>query len=285
MNRPLKKSWVSGPAVRKLFPDGEQQSIDALTAVWDEVVDRIISEMMTLDEANSVELHINIREDMVMELVQLQSWLAERVVEKRVTGRDLSSIDPEQEQEECLGSEGADTISATARIVHEHIWLKRLEERWKPKSAKAIEREANPKRAKLAVKPAGKNHFIPRWFIRDHWATDGKVLRWRRTSEGWTSTKRGFGEWGYRRELGVRVAMELKPCVFASFRWALELLNRISRVSEGSGLTALQRLGQAEVITPVQVDVLVQQWGKTLDVLVPGGLAGEASVALLPRGS
>ena len=47
----------------------------------------------------------------------------------------------------------------------------------------------------------GKNHFIPRWFIRDHWATDGKVLRWRRTSEGWTSTKRGFGEWGYRREL------------------------------------------------------------------------------------
>ena len=201
MNRPLKKSWVSGPAVRKLFPDGEHQSIDALTAVWDEVVDRIISEMMTLDEANSVELHINIREDMVMELVQLQSWLAERVVEKRVTGRDLSSIDPEQEQEECLGSEGADTISATARIVHEHIWLKRLEERWKPKSAKAIEREANPKRAKLAVKPVGKNHFIPRWFIRDHWATDGKVLRWRRTSEGWTSTKRGFGEWGYRREL------------------------------------------------------------------------------------
>ena len=159
MNRPLKKSWVSGPAVRKLFPDGEHQSIDALTAVWDEVVDRIISEMMTLDEANSVELHINIREDMVMELVQLQSWLAERVVEKRVTGRDLSSIDPEQEQEECLGSEGADTISATARIVHEHIWLKRLEERWKPKSAKAIEREANPKRAKLAVKPVRQEPF------------------------------------------------------------------------------------------------------------------------------
>ena len=93
MNRPLKKSWVSGPAVRKLFPDGEHQSIDALTAVWDEVVDRIISEMMTLGEANSVELHINIREDMVMGLVQLQSWLAERVVEKRVTGRDLSSIE------------------------------------------------------------------------------------------------------------------------------------------------------------------------------------------------
>ena len=61
----------------------------------------------------------------------------------------------------------SERISATARIIHERIWSKRLEERWKPKSA---EREANPRRAKLAVKPVGKNHFIPRWLIRDHWA-------------------------------------------------------------------------------------------------------------------
>ena len=63
--------------------------------------------------------------------------------------------------------------------------------------------------------------------------------------------------------------MERKPCVFASFRGQLELLNCISRVSEGSEQgTALHRLGQAEVIAPVQVDVLVHQRGKTLDVLV-----------------
>ena len=201
MKRFSKKSWVSGTVVRKLFPEVEHHSIDALTAVWDEVVDRIISEMMTLSKANNVELHINVREDMVMELARLQFWLAERVVEKRVTGRELSSIDPEQEREECLGPEGADTIRGTARMVHERIWSKRLEERWKPKSAKAIEREANPKLAKLAVKPVGKNHFIPRWFIRDHWATDVKVLRWRRTPDGWTSSKCGFGEWGYRHKL------------------------------------------------------------------------------------
>ena len=201
MNHSSKKRWISGTAVRKLFPEVEHNSIDALTAVWDEVVDRIISEMMTLSEANDVELHINVREDMVMELVRLQLWLEERVVEKRVAGRELSSIDPEKEREECLGSEGAKTIRGTARLVHERIWSKRLEERWKPKSAKAIEREANPKPARLAVKPVGKNHFIPRWFIRDHWATDGKVLRWRRTHNGWTSSKRGFGEWGYLHKL------------------------------------------------------------------------------------
>ena len=66
--------------------------------------------------------------------------------------------------------------------------------------------------------------------------------------------------------------MERKPCVFASFRGQLELLNCISRVSEGSELTALHRR-QAEVIAPVQVDVLVHQWGKTLDVLGVGSPA------------
>ena len=201
MNRPSRKGWVSGTAVRNLFPEVEHQSFDALTAIWDEVVERIINEMMTLHEANSVELHMNVREEMVLELARLQPWLAEKVVEKRVAGRDLSSIDPEQEKEACFGSDGADTISATARIIHKRIWSRRLEERWKPKSAKAVEREANPQRAKLAVKPVGKNHFIPRWLIRDHWATNGKVLRWRRRSEGWTSKKCGFGQWGYRREL------------------------------------------------------------------------------------
>ena len=50
-------------------------------------------------------------------------------------------------------------------------------------------------------------------------------------------------------------------------------LNCISRVSAGSEFTALQRLGQAEVIAPMQVDVLVHQWGKMLNVLVPEHVA------------
>ena len=43
----------------------------------------------------------------------------------------------------------------------------------------------------------------------------------------------------------------------------LEFLHCISRISKGSELTALQHLGQAEVIAPVKVDVLVNQRGKT----------------------
>lgn len=201
MKRSSRKSWVSGTAVRKLFPEGDHHSIDALTAVWDKVVDRIIIEMMTLSEANDVELHINLREEMVLELARLQIWLAERVVEMRVKDRELSSIDPEQERKQCLGSEGAELILNTARMVYKQIWSKRLEERWKPKSAWAIEREANPNPAKLPIKPVGKNHFISRWFIRDHWATNDKVLRWRRTPDGWTSSRREFSQWGHLPKL------------------------------------------------------------------------------------
>ncbi|WP_448662851.1 DUF4238 domain-containing protein [Sphingomonas sp. CJ20] len=39
------------------------------------------------------------------------------------------------------------------------------------------------------------------WRIRDLWAVEGKVLRWRRDGDGWTSARRGFGEWGYRHNL------------------------------------------------------------------------------------
>ena len=42
----------------------------------------------------------------------------------------------------------------------------------------------------------------------------------------------------------------------------LEFLHCISRVSKGSELTALQRLGQAEVIAPVKVDVLMHRSGE-----------------------
>lgn len=188
-------------AAQKRSPESAIEVIDRLAAIWDEVVHRIIGEMMDLASAERVPLHINLREEMVLELAQLQIWLGERVVEKRMTGRDLALVDVEREREGCLGPQGAGIITSTARMAYERIWLKRMEERWKPKTARAIEREATPRQAKLAIKSVGKNHFIPRWFIRDNWAVDGKVLRWRHGTEGWSSRRLGFGQWGFRRNL------------------------------------------------------------------------------------
>lgn len=189
-------------AIRKHSPLASEAVVVSLGIIWDEVVHRIIEEMMDLvEEDDAAQLHIDIREDMILELAQLQIWLGERVIEKRIDKRPIANIDPDVERESCLGFEGADTISGTARMAYEHIWKRKTDERWKPKSAKAIQREANPRKAKLAVKPVEKNHFIPRWFLKDNWATNDKLLRWRKTKAGWSSTLRNFGQWGHRRSL------------------------------------------------------------------------------------
>lgn len=185
----------------KRFPNADEKEVIALGTIWDEVAHHIINEMLALSLENAEALHINVREDMALELAQLLLWLSERIIERRTDGREFSDIDPVEERKACLSPEGAKTITGTAHLAYEHIWKRKIDERWKPKSAKAVEREERPRSATLAIKPVAKNHFIPRWFIRDLWAIDGKVLRWRRTETGWASAQRGFGEWGYRHNL------------------------------------------------------------------------------------
>jgi hypothetical protein len=188
-------------AVAKLRPSSDPVLVRPLASIWDEVLHRIIDRAMTIAAADAPPLHINIREDMILELAKLQMWLADRIVEKRLGERAIEEIDPDAERRHCLGPRGESAILETATIIHERIWAKLMQERWKPKSEKATEREANPREAKLAIKPVGKNHYIPRWFIRDHWAVDGKVMRWRRRGSGWDGAIRGFGRWGYGHNL------------------------------------------------------------------------------------
>lgn len=86
-------------------------------------------------------------------------------------------------------------------MAHDHIWKKRIDERWKPKSKKILERAKNPRSPKLAVKPVSKNHFIPRSFLKTNWATNDELLRWKHTQSGWRSSQQNFGKWGFRRGL------------------------------------------------------------------------------------
>lgn len=156
---------------------------------------------MLARDVDEAVLHLNIKAEMTEEIARLSAWLGERVLDRRLGGRTLAEIDVAEEREACLGEAGAEMISSTAAATYERIWARLMKERWVPKSAKAIERDANPRQTKLAVKPVDKNHFIPKSFIRDYWATDRQIQRWRRTDEGWASKALGFGEWGYRRNL------------------------------------------------------------------------------------
>lgn len=188
-------------AILKVSPHAAEDEIKTLGAIWDEVVHEIVKEVIALASEDVGPLHVNIREGMVLEIAKLQLWLSERVIEKRVNGRELSTIDRSAERKACLGTLGAGTISSTAQLCFENIWKPRMDERWKPKSAKAIEREKNSREDTLAVKPVSKNHFIPKWFIRDLWSIDGRVQRWKRDKAGWVSKPLSFGQWGYRQKL------------------------------------------------------------------------------------
>ncbi|WP_123792854.1 DUF4238 domain-containing protein [Pacificibacter maritimus] len=187
--------------VRKHGPLLSDQVVFPLAHIWDEVVHRITLELMGLATSAEFEPHINMRGEMTLELARLQIWLGEGVVERRINNRPLNTINPDVEREACLGPNGVEIISGTARMAYDHIWKKITDERWKPKSAKALEREKTPRKTKLAVKPVGKNHFIPKSFLKTNWATNDKILRWRPTDKGWTSFSRNFGQWGYRKGL------------------------------------------------------------------------------------
>lgn len=174
----------------------------ALAEIWDQVVDRLIRAMLDLEKGIERELHVNIRAEMNFEISRLMPFFAKLVVDKRTNARDLNKIDLGVEAEECLGPSGEVTIRDTAKMAHKHIWDRRMNERWQPKSRKALEREKSaPQPTTLAVKPVRDKHFISRWFIRDYWADGANATRWRRIDGDLTREKILFAAWGHREGL------------------------------------------------------------------------------------
>ncbi|MEJ0022860.1 MAG: DUF4238 domain-containing protein [Alphaproteobacteria bacterium] len=169
--------------------------------IWDEVVHRIILEMFDLQNADDPELHINVREDMAEELGHFQLFLGEGVVKKRLADRDISTIDLSEERSACLEDVGAETIKNSAKMAYEHVWARRIRERWVPQSQRAIEREAKPRKTILPVKRVEKNHFIPQWFVRDNWAAKDEITIWSRNGDEFTPRTRAFSKWAYRERL------------------------------------------------------------------------------------
>ncbi|MEO9515447.1 MAG: hypothetical protein ABJH45_01875 [Paracoccaceae bacterium] len=99
-------------AVRKHAPLDAERIVHPLATIWDEVVHRVTLELMNLVTDEDAEIHINLREEMILELARLQIWLGERVVEQRIDNRPLSTIVPEVEREACLGPKGTEKLLA-----------------------------------------------------------------------------------------------------------------------------------------------------------------------------
>lgn len=188
--------------IRQMAPNLPDERVAELAAIWDEVVNQVIRNMLALESLEERTLHINMRSEMAFEIAKMSLFLTKKVVEMRVAHRPLQSIEPEAERSACFGPAGLQIIETTARNLHGGHWKKLMEDRWLPKSQKALEKEASPpKKRDLSPKPVRDKHFISRWFIRDHWADGPNTTRWRKSGETWSKDRILFGSWGHRQGL------------------------------------------------------------------------------------
>jgi hypothetical protein len=174
-----------------------------ISAIWDEVVSLIVQQMLEYAEPHIGELHINLREEMALELAKLMSFLSEKVVSDRINGRLIAEIKPEVEREQCFSDAGRNKISTTARNCAEHIWVKKYKERWKLKTEAALNKDkAGRKKAAITPQKVEENHFIPKSYIKKYWSEEAFIYKGIKTPDGVEKKIRTpLGSWGFRVNL------------------------------------------------------------------------------------
>lgn len=186
----------------KLFPDTEEKQGQALADIWGEVVDQIFHEMDRISKPQMTELHINLREEMVLEFAKLRHHIESKVIEAQTSERLPNDIDLEVEREHCLGDIGKQKILNTGKILAENVWLEKFHNRWKLKTRSALKKENTPPVSKpLKINEVTDNHFIPKSFIKRYWAEEG-LIRKNSISKGTVNYKdTSFGTWGFVQNL------------------------------------------------------------------------------------
>lgn len=166
-------------------------------------MERIIERMLDLTAPNTDELHVDLRGEMILALAKLQVGLRAEVERIRCGGRAPSSVEVSRERQECFGEAGLKRIENTAKNCAES-WSRRYRERWRPKSLAALDREKNPKKPNpRSPKRVDKNHYIGKSFIKNYWAVDNQVQRWRKNSTGEyvALPPESYGKWGHHPKL------------------------------------------------------------------------------------
>lgn len=193
---------ISKSVLMKRYPEADAKKVSALSELWDQVLHLIIEKMIEFSSPNMTELHINLREEMASELAMLQLSLGEKIINERIGNQFPNNINVEKEQKACFGESGVERINNTAKILAEHVWLKKYNERWKPKSLAAIRKEKSSKKVKLAIEPKEDNHFIPKSFIKRYWSENGKIRRYKIDPQGrFILNIISFGQWGFLKNL------------------------------------------------------------------------------------
>jgi len=188
--------------ILEIDPAASPEKAEQLAKVWDEVVSSIIEEMLVRAKPHMGDLHIDLREEMALELAKLIAFISEKVIADRMSGRIVNDIDPEFERKQCFDVKGKERISNTAQNCADGIWLRRYEERWKPKTESALRKEKKQKKKSVTPKQVDENHFIPKSFIKRYWSEGQFVYKSTKTSNGLEEKKQTpLGRWGFRKNL------------------------------------------------------------------------------------
>lgn len=183
-------------------PDAESHLVDRFSVIWDEVVDSIIRKMLEYCNPHINAIHINLREEMTLELAKLSLTIAEKVVNARLGGRRIEQLDENFEREACFNEEGMAKICNTATIFAEHVWLKIYGERWKPRTEAMIKRDGVPRISKFAPQKVGENHFVPKSFLKRYWSENDSIFRFTKNEGGaFTKDTKTFGQCCFEKNL------------------------------------------------------------------------------------
>lgn len=183
-------------------PGSHPSDVEKVSAIWDDVVSEITQRMLEYSAKKTPALHVNLREEMALELAKLTLFVSERVVDDRLRGRSLTEINETTERDECFSEDGIRKIEQTAENIANSIWIKLYNERWKRKSESFFAKEKNPKKTEIKPKPVEDNHFIPKSFIRRYWSSGQHIFKFTKLGNGKIKKEKvGLGQWGFVKNL------------------------------------------------------------------------------------
>ena len=162
-----------------MSPESEAEHVRALAALWTDEVDRVVSAMLALarDSVGPV-LPEECRHEALRELAALQLWLEQRIVERKLAGRQLDEIDPEAEAALAGSPEASECIENTATVCANGIWIPLV--RGCRRSYPLIDdQRARPTKLVPRRVPAPgskRHHYSPR-FANRRWTNEDGLVR------------------------------------------------------------------------------------------------------------
>jgi len=184
-----------------MAPESEADHVRALAALWTDEVDRVVSGMLALarDSVGPV-LPEECRHAALRELAELQLWLEQRIVERKLAGCRLDEIDPEAEAAWAGSPEASECIENTATICANGIWIPLVRE-WRRRYPFIDDQRARPTKLvprRVSAPGSRRHHYSPR-FANRRWANEDGLLRVYRRGVDHLLTFRdvGYGSWAW----------------------------------------------------------------------------------------